>query len=118
MPAIADVKTKLFSDRIERIQPSMTMAVVAEAAKLREKGADLVDFGAGEPHFATPEHIKEAAIAAIRGDFTKYTPVAGIAPLRDAIAKRHAADFGSGYKRDEAMASTGGKQALFNALQV
>jgi aspartate aminotransferase len=96
----------------------MTMAVVAEATKLREKGADLVDFGAGEPHFATPEHIKEAAIQAIRNNFTKYTPVPGIAPLRDAIAKRHAKDFGSNYAAGDAMASTGGKQALFNALQV
>src|SRR5205085_9566933 len=82
------------------------------------KGADLVDFGAGEPHFATPEHIKEAAIAAIRANFTKYTPVAGTAELRDAIVKRHAADFGSNYKREECIASTGGKLALFNAIQV
>jgi aspartate aminotransferase len=117
MPAIAESK-KLLSARIERIQPSATMAVVAEAAKLREQGADLADFGAGEPHFATPEHIKEAAIQAIRSDFSKYTPVGGTSGLRDAIVARHAADFGSAYKREEAMASTGGKLALFNALQV
>ena len=120
MPAAAEplAKTKIFTDRIERIEISMTMAVVAEASKLREKGADLADFGAGEPHFSTPDHIKDAAIEAIRSNFTKYTPVAGIAPLREAIAKRHAADFGSNYTREEAMASTGGKQALFNAIQV
>lgn len=118
MPVATEVKSKVLSDRIERIEISATMAVVMEATKLREKGADLVDFGAGEPHFATPEHIKEAAIAAIRANFTKYTPVAGTAELRDAIVKRHAADFGSSYKREECIASTGGKLALFNAIQV
>ena len=114
----AEVKAKLFSDRIERIQISATMAVVMEAAKLREQGADLVDFGAGEPHFSTPEHIKEAAIAAIRANFSKYTPVAGTSELRQAIVERHAADFGSAYKPAECIASTGGKLALFNAIQV
>jgi aspartate aminotransferase len=94
------------------------MAVVAEAEKLRASGADLVDFGAGEPHFSTPQHIKEAAIAAINNNFTKYTAVAGTAELRDAIVRRHAADFGSDYKREECMASVGGKHALFNAIQV
>src|SRR5437763_11802109 len=114
----AELKTKLFSDRIERIQISATMAVVNEAMKLREQGADLVDFGAGEPHFATPQHIKDAGIAAIQADFTKYTAIAGTAELRDAIVRRHAADFGSAYKREECIASTGGKLALFNAVQV
>ena len=94
------------------------MAVVAEADKLRAAGADLVDFGAGEPHFHTPQHIKDAAVAAIQGNFTRYTPVAGIAELRDAIVKRHAADFGSDYRREESIAATGGKHALFNLIQV
>jgi aspartate aminotransferase len=106
------------TERINRIEPSATMAVVAEADKLRSQGVDVVDFGAGEPHFATPQHIKDAAIAAIQGNFTKYTAVAGTAELRDAIVQRHAADFGSGYRREEVIASTGGKHALFNALQV
>src|SRR6201982_1862027 len=106
------------SEQIHRIEPSATMAVVAEADKLRSQGVDVVDFGAGEPHFATPQHIKDAAIAAIQDNFTKYTAVAGTAELRDAIVQRHAADFGSGYKREEVIASTGGKHALFNALQV
>src|SRR5438132_12963105 len=114
----AEVKAKLFSDRIERIQISATMAVVMEAAKLREQGADLVDFGAGEPHFTTPEHIKDAAIAAIRANFSKYTPVAGTSELRQAIVERHAADFASAYKPAECIASTGGKLAMFNAIQV
>jgi len=81
-------------------------------------GADLVDFGAGEPHFSTPEHIKAAAIEAIHQNFSKYTPVPGTQGLRKAIVARHAADFGSHYKPEESIASTGGKHALFNAIQV
>ena len=109
---------KQFSDRVNRIEISATMAVVAEAAKLKAGGADLVEFGAGEPHFTTPQHIKDAAIAAIQQNCTKYTAVAGIPELRAAITKRHAADFGSDYKPEEAIVSTGGKLALFNAIQV
>jgi len=86
---------KQFSDRMGRIEVSATMAVVAEAAKLKAAGADMVEFGAGEPHFPTPQHIKDAA-----------------------IAKRHGADFGSDYKPEETVVSTGGKLSLFNAIQV
>jgi len=106
------------TNRIQRIEVSATMAVSAEAEKLRATGADLVDLGAGEPHFSTPQHIKDAAIAAINNNFTKYTAVGGIAELRDAVIKRHAADFGSDYAREECTASVGGKHALFNAIQV
>jgi aspartate aminotransferase len=106
------------TDRINRIEPSATMAVVAEADKLRQQGIDVVDFGAGEPHFSTPQHIKDAAIAAIQANFSKYTAVGGTAELRDAIVNRHAADFGSDYRREESIASVGGKHALFNAIQV
>src|SRR5207248_2248433 len=70
------------------------------------------------PHFSTPQHIKEAAIAAINNNFTRYTAVGGTVELKDAIIQRHTKDFRSGYKRDEAMASTGGKHVLFNAIQV
>ena len=108
----------LFSDRIGRIEISATMAVTAEAAKLRAQGAKLVDFGAGEPHFATPQHIKDAAIEAIQSNFTRYTVVSGVPELRHAIVERHAADFGSSYTPDEAIFTTGGKLALFNAIQV
>jgi len=107
-----------FSERINRIEISATMAVVQEADKMRQAGADLADFGAGEPHFATPRHIKDAGIAAIEHDFTKYTAVGGVAELRDAIAARHGADFASDYRRENVIASVGGKQALFNAVQV
>jgi aspartate aminotransferase len=106
------------TERINRIEPSATMAVVAEADKLRSQGVDVVDFGAGEPHFSTPQHIKDAAIAAIQSNFTKYTAVAGTAELRDAIVKRHGADFDSEFKREECIASVGGKHALFNAISV
>ena len=109
---------KQFSDRVNRIEVSATMAVVAEAAKLKAAGAELVEFGAGEPHFATPQHIKDAAIAAIQQNCTRYTAVAGIPELRTAIVKRHAGDFGSAYKPEESVVSTGGKLALFNAIQV
>src|SRR5471030_1090946 len=85
------------TERINRIEPSATIAVVAEADKLRQQGIDVVDFGAGEPHFATPQHIKDAAILAIQNNFTKYTAVAGTAELRDAIAHRHNVDFDSDY---------------------
>src|SRR5271163_1389558 len=114
----ATTATKLFADRIGRIEVSATMAVTAEAAKLRAQGAKLVDFGAGEPHFATPRHIKDAAIAAIEANFTRYTIVAGIPEVRKAIVQRHACDFGSDYSPEEAVFTTGGKLALFNAVQV
>ena len=118
MTASATQLSSSLTNRIQRIEISATMAVVAEAEKLRATGANLVDFGAGEPHFATPPHIKQAAIASINADFTKYTAVGGTLELRDAIVKRHAEDFGSDYKREECMASVGGKHALFNAIQV
>jgi len=109
---------RLVSERINRIEFSSTMAIAQEAAKLRATGVELVDFGAGEPFFPTPQHIKDAGIRAINENKTKYTAVAGIPPLRKAIVERHAADFGSAYTSDEAVFSTGGKHALFNALQV
>src|SRR5438045_9739378 len=109
--------TKILTDRINRIQVSATMAVVAEAAKLREGGADLVDFGAGEPHFSTPEPIKAAAIDAIQKNFSKYTAVPGTHELRQAIVARDAADLGSQYQPDGTIAYTGSKHALYNAIR-
>jgi aspartate aminotransferase len=114
----ASPKEKTFSARIGRIEVSATMAVAAEAAKLRTQGVNLIDFGAGEPHFPTPRHIKDAAIAAIEANFTRYTVVSGIPDVRKAIVDRHAADFGSDYSVDETIFTTGGKLALFNAIQV
>src|SRR3954465_15323927 len=105
------------AERINRIEVSATMAVVAEADKLRQSGVDVVDMSVGEPHFSTPQHIKDAAIAAINNNFTRYTAVGGTLELKDAILQRHGKDFGSRYKREEAMASVGGKHVLFNAIQ-
>jgi aspartate aminotransferase len=110
--------SQVFAERIGRIEVSATMAVAAEAAKLRAQGANLVDFGAGEPHFPTPRHIKDAAIAAIDSNFTRYTVVPGIPDVRKAIVERHACDFGSDYSVDEAIFTTGGKHALFNTIQI
>ena len=117
MTAVAEAR-KMLTDRIQRIEVSATMAVVNEAEKLRAAGVDVVDFGAGEPHFSTPQHIKDAAILAIQQNFTKYTSVPGTAELRDSIVHRHNVDFDSDYRREEVIASTGGKHALFNAIQV
>ncbi len=110
--------SQVFAERIGRIEVSATMAVAAEAAKLRAQGVNLVDFGAGEPHFPTPRHIKDAAIVAIESNFTRYTVVPGIPDVRKAIVERHACDFGSDYGIDEAIFTAGGKLALFNTIQV
>ena len=116
MPSTAGATA--FTARIGRIEISATMAINNEATTLRSQGVDLVDFGAGEPHFATPEHIKQAGIEAILNNFTKYTAVAGIKELREAVAARHKADFDSNYTFDETIVTTGGKNALFNTFQV
>ncbi len=110
--------TKIFADRIGRIEVSATMAITAAALKLKSEGVDLADFGAGEPHFSTPRHIKDAAIEAIEKNFTRYTNVSGIPEVRKAVVDRHASDFGSNYTPDECVFTTGGKLALFNAIQV
>jgi aspartate aminotransferase len=118
MNPVTETMAVKLTERINRIQPSATMAVVAEADKLRQQGVDVVDLSVGEPHFSTPQHIKDAAIAAIQANFTKYTAAAGTAELRDAVVHRHTVDFDSDYRREEAVISVGGKHVLFNALQV
>ena len=110
--------TKVLTDRINRIEVSATMAITAEALKMEAAGISLSNFGAGEPHFATPQHIKDAAIDAIQKNFSKYTNVAGVPAVRKAVVERHAADFGSNYAVEECVFTTGGKLALFNAIQV
>lgn len=112
------VSTKILTDRIGRIEVSATMAITAEALRLKATGINLADFGAGEPHFETPRHIKDAAIDAINKGFTRYTAVAGTPDVRKAITARHAEDFGTDYAADECVFTTGGKLALFNAIQV
>ena len=110
--------TKVLTDRINRIEVSATMAITAEALKLKSQGIDLADFGAGEPHFSTPQHIKDAAILAIQQNVTRYTAVAGTPEVRKAIVDRHAADFGTNYAADECVFTAGGKLAIFNAVEV
>jgi aspartate aminotransferase len=96
------------------VQPSATLKVAAEAERLRRAGHPVVDFSAGEPDFPTPDHVKEAGKAAIDANFTRYTVVAGIPELREAICKRYKADYGIDITAAEVLATVGGKQALFN----
>jgi aspartate aminotransferase len=93
------------------------MKVAADAEKLRSEGIDVVDFGAGEPDFPTPDNIKQAAVRAIEQNFTKYTAAGGTAELKKAICERHAADFGTDYKPAECIVSVGGKHVIFNLTQ-
>jgi aspartate/methionine/tyrosine aminotransferase len=103
------------SARMSRVAPSPTLRVTAEADRLRRQGIDVVDLGAGEPDFPTPEHIKAAARAAIDANFTKYTPSAGIMELREAICARFLQDSAVEYRTEEVIVTAGGKQALYNA---
>jgi aspartate aminotransferase len=90
------------------------MKVTATVDRLRRSGIDVIDFGAGEPDFSTPDPVKAAAHAALDADFTRYTPVAGIADLKRAICDRYKADYGVDYKESEVIVTAGGKQALYN----
>jgi aspartate aminotransferase len=105
------------AERISRISESSTMKVAADADRLRREGVDVVDFGAGEPDFPTPENIKNAAIAAIGANFTKYTPTGGVVELKKAIVERHRDDYGTDYAPTECMVTVGGKHAIFNLMQ-
>jgi aspartate aminotransferase len=105
-----------FSERISRISVSSTAAVVQKADKLRATGVKLVDFGAGEPDFPTPDHIKQAAVRALEENFTKYTPTGGTRELKEALVDRHARDFGSHYSVEDCLVTVGGKQAIFEAM--
>lgn len=105
-----------FSARVGRISESTTMAVTAEAGRLKRAGVDVVALGAGEPDFPTPEHIKQAAVRAIEANFTRYTAAGGIPELREAIVGWHAREFGTGYAPSECIATVGGKHAIFNCL--
>ena len=105
----------MLADRLAQIAPSATLQVAAEADRLRRAGVDVVDLGAGEPDFRTPEHVKAAGIQAIRDDFTRYTPAAGILELREAVCARYRADYGVAIEPREVLTTAGGKQSLFNA---
>lgn len=94
------------------------MKVAADADRLRREGVDVVDFGAGEPDFPTPDNIKQAAIRAIDGNFTKYTPAGGTQELKQALCDRHREDYGTDYAASECVVSVGGKHVIFNLAQV
>jgi aspartate aminotransferase len=102
------------AERTSRISASPTAHVTATVDRLRREGIAIIDFGAGEPDFGTPAAINDAARAAIDQDFTKYTPVGGIAELKQAICDRYRADYGVSYAPAEVLATAGGKQALYN----
>jgi aspartate aminotransferase len=106
------------AERVSRISESSTMKVAADADRLRREGVDVVDFGAGEPDFPTPDNIKKAAIAALDANFTKYTPTGGTVELKQAICARHREDYGTDYAPAECIASVGGKHAIFNLMQI
>ncbi|HEY7785993.1 MAG TPA: aminotransferase class I/II-fold pyridoxal phosphate-dependent enzyme, partial [Pyrinomonadaceae bacterium] len=104
------------SDNVNRMQPSSTLAAMQAAEAMRAAGMNVVDFGAGEPDFDTPDNIKNAAAQAMRAGRTKYTPTAGIRQLQQAITDFYARMFGASFDRSEVMATSGGKQAIFNAV--
>ena len=101
--------------RMARVAPSPTLKVAAEADRLRRAGVDVVDFGAGEPDFPTPANVCAAAHRAIDAGYTKYTPSAGAADIREAVCHRYREDYGVSFTPAEVIATAGGKQALFNA---
>ncbi|HEV7682344.1 MAG TPA: pyridoxal phosphate-dependent aminotransferase [Pyrinomonadaceae bacterium] len=112
-PAIAHFQA---SDNVARMQASSTLAAMQAAEALRAAGADVVDFGAGEPDFDTPDNIKRAAEEAMWAGKTKYTSTGGTRALQQAIIDFYAGTFGANYERNEVMSTSGGKQAIFNAV--
>jgi len=105
------------ASRISLISVSSTMKVAADADRLRREGADVVDFGAGEPDFPTPDNIKRAAIEALNQNFTKYTNTGGTEELKQTICDSHKAEYGTAYSTKECIVTVGGKHAIFNLTQ-
>jgi len=106
------------STRARRLKPSATLTITAKAKELKSQGVDVIGFGAGEPDFDSPEHVKEEAIKAIREGLTKYTAVGGIDELKDSIIGRLREDHGLEYERSEIIVSIGAKHSLYNLIQV
>jgi len=105
------------ASRISLISVSSTMKVAADAERLRREGSDVVDFGAGEPDFPTPDNIKRAAIEALNQNFTKYTNTGGTEELKQTICDSHKAEYGTAYSTKECIVTVGGKHAIFNLTQ-
>ena len=108
----------MFADRIDRIQPSATLAMTSKAAELRAKGVDVINLSVGEPDFPTPQNIQNAAIKAMSDGFTRYTPGAGMMDLRQAAADKMKRDNNLDYAPKEIIVSCGAKHSLYNACQV
>jgi aspartate aminotransferase len=106
----------ILARRLDRVKPSPTIAVTTRAAELKRAGRDVIGLGAGEPDFDTPQHIKDAAVRAMAENRTKYTPVAGIPELREAICAQFRRDNGLEYTPDQVTVGCGGKQTIYNAL--
>ncbi|HEY2711005.1 MAG TPA: pyridoxal phosphate-dependent aminotransferase [Chthoniobacterales bacterium] len=104
------------SARAAQLTPSLTLAIDSKAKAMKAEGIDICGFGAGEPDFDTPEHIKEAAITALQAGFTKYTPSSGLPELRQAIADKFAADNGLEYRASQVIVSNGAKHSCYNAV--
>jgi aspartate aminotransferase len=104
------------SERVAEMKASSTLAAMQAAEAMRAEGIDVVDLGAGEPDFDTPQNIKDAATEAMRAGQTKYTPTAGTRKLQQAIIDFYQREFNAKYERSEVMATAGGKQAVFNAV--
>ena len=100
--------------RTTLISGSPTMKVTATVDRMRREGIEVIDFGAGEPDFATPDPVKAAAHQALDQNFTRYTPASGMAELKRAVGDRYRADYGVDYKDSEVIITAGGKQALYN----
>jgi aspartate aminotransferase len=106
----------LTAERLDRINPSLTIAISTKARQMKAAGRDVISLSAGEPDFDTPQNVKDAAIRAIQTGQTKYTDVAGTPALRKAVAEKFRRDSGIDYKPEEIIVSTGGKQVIFNAM--
>ncbi len=105
------------SKRVEQLEMSPTIAVSQEAQRLRAEGKEVIDFGAGEPDFDTPEAAQEAAVQAIRDNLSHYTATAGLAPLREAVAERYRRVYGAEARAEEVFVSAGGKMVLYTLMQ-
>src|SRR5436190_15833059 len=104
------------SENVAAMKVSSTLAAMQAADALRAAGVDVVDLGAGEPDFDTPQNIKDAAMAAMQAGKTKYTPTAGTRELQKSIIEMYRRDFAANYERNHVMATSGGKQAIFNSV--
>src|SRR5215472_9571409 len=104
------------SRRAATLSPSLTLAIDSKAKQMKAEGQDVVGFGAGEPDFDTPRHIKDAAIKALNEGFTKYTPASGIPELRQAIADKFKRENGLSYKPSQIIVSCGGKHSCYNVI--